>query len=147
MKKTRKNWTYFWFTVPGFVLYAFFFITPVVLGIYYSLTDWNGISQKYNLVGLENYKKIFQTSQFMDSLSFTFKYTILLIIFVIVLGISIALLLNRNIKGRSFFRAIYFISAILVDIISICSVTFSSAFFISFLLSSSCSIILVLTTE
>ncbi len=113
MKKTRRNWTYFLFTVPGFLLYAFFFITPVVLGIYYSLTDWNGISQKYNLIGLENYKKIFQTSQFTDSLTFTFKYTVLLIIFVIVLGISIALLLNRNIKGRSFFRAIYFIPAIL----------------------------------
>lgn len=113
MKKTRRNWTYFWFTVPGFLLYAFFFITPVVLGIYYSLTDWNGISQKYNFVGIENYKKIFQTSQFTDSLAFTFKYTALLIVFVIVLGISIALLLNRNIKGRSFFRAIYFIPAIL----------------------------------
>ena len=60
MKKTRRNWTYFWFTVPGFLLYAFFFITPVVLGIYYSLTDWNGISQKYNFVGIENYKKSFR---------------------------------------------------------------------------------------
>ena len=25
-EKTRRNWTYFWFTVPGFLLYAFFLL-------------------------------------------------------------------------------------------------------------------------
>lgn len=112
-KKSRRNWTFALFTVPGFLLYSFFFITPVILGIYYSMTDWNGISRDFDFIALDNYKKIFQTSQFIDSLSFTLKYTILLVVFVIFFGIIIALLLNRKIKGRSFFRAIYFIPAVL----------------------------------
>lgn len=109
----ERNIVFLLFTIPGFLLYSFFFITPVLMGVYYSLTDWNGISRKYNIIGIENYKKIFRTNQFIDSLTFTLKYTVLLIIFTIVLGIIIALLLNRKIKGRSFFRAIYFIPAIL----------------------------------
>ena len=109
----ERNIVFLLFTIPGFLLYSFFFITPVLMGVYYSLTDWNGISRKYNIIGIENYKKIFRTNQFIDSLTFTLKYTALLIIFTIVLGIIIALLLNRKIKGRSFFRAIYFIPAIL----------------------------------
>ena len=109
----NRNWTFFFFTVPGFLLYCFFFITPVVMGIYYSMTDWNGISRDYNFIALDNYKKIFRTNQFLDSMTFTLEYTILLIIFVILFGMIIALLLNRKIKGRSFFRAIYFIPAVL----------------------------------
>lgn len=71
----ERNIVFLLFTIPGFLLYSFFFITPVLMGGYYSLTDWNGISRKYNIIGIENYKKIFRTNQFIDSLTFTLKYT------------------------------------------------------------------------
>ncbi len=112
-RQKSRDRAFLLFTAPGFLLYLFFFITPVLMGIYYSLTDWDGISKKYNIIGLGNYVKIFRTSQFMDSLIFTLKYTILLVVFTIVLGIIIAMLLNRKIKGKGFFRAIYFIPAVL----------------------------------
>ncbi len=108
-----KERTFFLFTVPGFLLYSFFFIVPVLMGIYYSITDWDGISKNYNFIGLGNYIKIFHTNQFLDALFFTLKYTALLIVFTIVLGIVIAMLLNRKIKGRGFFRTVYFIPAVL----------------------------------
>lgn len=110
--KSRDK-AFFLFTAPGFILYSFFFITPVLMGVYYSVTDWDGISKKYDFIGFDNYVKIFRTSQFMNSLFFTLKYTALLIVFTIVLGVAIAMLLNRKIKGRTFFRAIYFIPAVL----------------------------------
>ncbi len=115
MSKRQKgrDRTFLLFTAPGFLLYFFFFITPVLMGLYYSITDWDGISRSYNIIGLGNYVKIFQTSQFMKSLLFTVKYTVLLVVFTIVIGIAIAMLLNRKIKGKGFFRAIYFIPAVL----------------------------------
>ena len=68
--KSRDK-AFFLFTAPGFILYSFFFITPVLMGVYYSVTDWDGISKKYDFIGFDNYVKIFRTSQFMNSLFFT----------------------------------------------------------------------------
>lgn len=101
------------FTIPGIVLYSFFFIMPIVLGVYYSMTDWNGISPKYNFIGLKNYMAIFKNKRFAKSLIFNLKYSLILIIAIVVLGIVLALLLNQKIKGRSFFRSMYFVPAIL----------------------------------
>ena len=109
----EQNRTFALFTIPGFLLYCAFFITPVLMGIYYSLTDWDGITRNYNFIGVENYGKIFSNKQFLGSLLFTFQYTFFLIVFTIVLGVALALLLNRHIKGLSFFRAMYFFPAVL----------------------------------
>lgn len=108
-----RDRAFLFFTAPGFILYSFFFIMPVLMGIYYSATDWDGISKSYNFIGFDNYVKIFRTGQFTDALFFTIKYTVLLVVLTIVLGLAIAMLLNRKIKGRTFFRGIYFIPAVL----------------------------------
>lgn len=108
-----RNGAFLLFTAPGFFLYSFFFIMPVIMGIYYSTTDWDGITKSYNFIGFDNYLKIFRTGQFTDALFFTIKYTVLLVVFTIVFGLGIAMLLNRKIKGRTFFRGIYFIPAVL----------------------------------
>jgi raffinose/stachyose/melibiose transport system permease protein len=83
------------------------------MGIYYSLTDWNGISKKFNFIGLENYLQIFKDKEFIQALVFTMKYSLLLVLFTVVIGVALALLLNSKIKGLSFFRAVYFIPAVL----------------------------------
>ena len=41
-------------TAPGFLLYCVFLITPILMGIYYSLTDYEGIGTKYNFIGIDN---------------------------------------------------------------------------------------------
>ena len=54
-----RRLTFLAFSIPGIFLYSMFFIYPVLMGIYYSLTDWNGISRNVNFIGLANYVKIF----------------------------------------------------------------------------------------
>ena len=109
----QQNRVFALFTVPGFLLYCMFFITPVVMGIYYSLTDWNGISRSYNMIGLRNYARLLRSDEFRGSLLFTLEYAALLILFTLIISLALALLLNRKIKGLSFFRTIYFIPAVL----------------------------------
>lgn len=118
MKNKRKflnerRITFGIFILPGLAMYSVFFILPILLGVYYSLTDWNGISPKFNFIGLDNYRKILSNNAFRKALTFNFKYTAILIVGTCVLGISLALLLNVKIKGRSFFRALYFFPAVL----------------------------------
>jgi raffinose/stachyose/melibiose transport system permease protein len=113
ISNSQKRRTFALFTVPGFVLYSTFFIFPILMGIYYSLTDWNGISRKFNFIGLENYLQIFKDKEFIQALAFTMKYSLLLVLFTVVIGVALALLLNCKVKGLALYRAVYFIPAVL----------------------------------
>jgi len=108
-----KRITFALFTLPGFLLYSTFFIFPIIMGIYYSLTNWNGISKKFKFIGLKNYKDIIHDKRFLDALIFNAKYSIMLTVCIVVLGMMLALLLNSKIKGITFFRSMYFLPAVL----------------------------------
>ena len=109
----EKMRTYIYLMIPGLVLYSIFFILPILMGIYYSLTDWNGISAGFNFIGLKNYLSIMHDKAFGKVLVFTLKYTVIFVVLAVILSVFLALLLNANIKGRSFFRTAYFLPAIL----------------------------------
>lgn len=109
----EKKLTYGLFALPGFFLYCCFFILPIIMGIYYSMTDWNGISPQFDFIGLQNYAKVIVDKGFRKVLLFNIRYTLFLVTGTVVLGVVLALLLNAKIKGRAFFRAFYFFPAIL----------------------------------
>ena len=60
-KDRSKNITFALFVTPGLILYSIFLVLPVVMGVYYSVTDWNGISRRFNIVGIKNYRSILET--------------------------------------------------------------------------------------
>ena len=106
--------TYLCMTIPGLVLYSVFLILPILMGIYYSMTDWTGIGTNYNFVGIDNYVKVLTNDRrFVQALQFNLKYTIFLVAGIVVIGFILALLLNRELKGRTFFRTLYFMPAVL----------------------------------
>lgn len=119
--------TYGLFCLPGFIAYCIFLIFPILMGIYYSFMDWNGISKSYNFIGFANYAKLFTDKKFGEALLFNFRYTIMLIIGVVVISVVLALLLNKEFKGRSFFRTLYFLPAVL-SMITV-SLVFKQVFF------------------
>ena len=95
------------------ILYTVFSVFPILLGIYYSFTDWDGIRKSYQFIGLRNYIKMFTDKRFLNSVSFNVWYTILLVIVVTVLSVILGILLNHKIKGQSFFRSLYFFPAVI----------------------------------
>lgn len=105
--------TFALFSLPGFFLYSLFFVFPVLMGIYYSMTNWNGITRKISFIGLKNYANILKDTRFLNALKFNASYCIILTICIVVLGIILALLLNSKVKGITFFRAAYFFPAVL----------------------------------
>lgn len=119
--------TYGLFCLPGFIAYCVFLIFPILMGIYYSFMDWNGISKSYNFIGFANYAKLFTDKKFGAALLFNFRYTIMLIVGVVVISVVLALLLNKEFKGRSFFRTLYFLPAVL-SMITV-SLVFKQVFF------------------
>lgn len=109
-----RSVTMFLFTVPVVVLYSAFFLVPMLLGVYYSFTNWSGISSTYDFIGVKNYVNVMQDKRFYNALFFNFKYTICLVIGVLLISLLIALSLNRLInRSSTVFRTIYFIPAVL----------------------------------
>lgn len=119
--------TYGFFCLPGFIAYCVFLIFPILMGIYYSFMDWNGISKGYNFIGFANYAKLLTDKKFGAALLFNFRYSIMLIVGVVVISVVLALLLNKEFKGRSFFRTLYFLPAVL-SMITV-SLVFKQVFF------------------
>ncbi|MDR1902727.1 MAG: sugar ABC transporter permease [Treponema sp.] len=105
--------TYGLMVLPGTLLYVMFFIVPILWGIYYSFTNYNGVARRYKFVGLDNYINGFKNPRFLGSLSFTIRYAICLIIVITAVSLCLALLLNRKFPMRKYVRAIYFLPAVL----------------------------------
>lgn len=108
-----NEYTHFLFTLPALILYTIFFTYPMLSGLYYSLTDWDGISKKFNFIGLKNFIAVFSDDRIRNSLSFTIKYTILLVILTVIISLGLALLLNGKIRMKSFIRSVYFFPVVL----------------------------------
>ncbi|EOT40346.1 carbohydrate ABC transporter permease [Enterococcus columbae] len=108
----NRTWAWLFLIVP-IALQLIFFYVPMVRGFFYSLTDWTGLTSDYHFIGFKNFQAIGSDPYFMKSVGFTVAFTIALIVGEVVLGIAIARLLNRKVKGVGFFRTAYFFPAVL----------------------------------
>ena len=116
-KKTRDAATYALFTGPAMILYLAFFVTPLLLSLFYSMQDWNGISTTFNFVGLKNYIDVLHEEAFLDSLGFTFKYMLANMIIMNAAGLLIALALNSNLKLKTALRGAYFLPIVISGVV------------------------------
>ena len=97
------------FVLPAFVIYTFLMIIPIIGAFYLSLTDWNGISQAYHVVGIKNYIDMLSDARLRNAIMVTLKITLTVSISVNVLGLFVACLLNRAGKMINALRSIFFL--------------------------------------
>lgn len=98
--------------IPVLVLFFCFNTLPLIKGFYYGLTNFRGYGD-YDFVGLRNFIDIFSDARVGKSYLFTFKYALVMTILVNLISLILALGLNRQIKGKSALRGIYFVPNIL----------------------------------
>lgn len=104
------------FLFPLLFTFAVTVIIPLVLGIYYSFTDWTGIKMT-EFVGFKNYIKMFNQPAFIWSILLTLLFVIFNMILVNLVGFMLALLCTTKIKGLGFFRAAYFLPNLIGGIV------------------------------
>lgn len=109
----NRDITLFLFIIPAVVLYLVFFIYPILNGLYYSMTDWDGITRQFNFTGLTNYINVMKDARFRGALFFTVTYALKLLVMVVLISLVLALLLNSKIKCKSAFRAVFFFPAVI----------------------------------
>ena len=105
--------TFFLFTLIPVILYTFFYVVSVINGVRYSFTDWDGMAQKFNFLGLKNYQILFKNPYFWNSLKTTVLYSIMLVIGVIVTSLILSISLNSLKAFKTLTKSIYFVPAMI----------------------------------
>ena len=104
-----------WFLLVPLVLYIAFFLAPSVLGIVYSFTDWNVRSLNgIKFTGLENYIEIFTSNKnYTLGILNTLRFALFSNVIKLIPALLLALLLHENLKGKNFYRTIFYLPAII----------------------------------
>lgn len=100
------------FLLPALAVIGVFVLYPIVSAGYISLTSWNGFDPVKEFVGLDNYVRLAQDPEFWNSLLVTCIYAVGVCLLSVASGLTIALLLDAPLRGRGFYRGVYFLPAV-----------------------------------
>jgi raffinose/stachyose/melibiose transport system permease protein len=107
--KTSQIGQQLFFVGPAVLFFTIVMIIPFLMGMYYSFTDWNGVSGNVAWVGIENFKTIFTNDpDFWSSFWFTVRFTVLGVVLTNVVGFFLAYFLTKALKTRNMLRTIFF---------------------------------------
>lgn len=115
MEKRSKLMNLFY--VPALVLFAVFVIYPLGKGIFLSFTNWNGYSQTYKMVGIDNYVRMLTDKNVIRAFINTLIYGVGSTALQNVLGLGFALLLNQKFKGRAATRTLIYLPVMIAPLI------------------------------
>jgi raffinose/stachyose/melibiose transport system permease protein len=115
----RTNWLLIiLFALPGMLVFTVFLIWPIVQAAYYSLWDWNGLGPLTDFVGLDNYQRMFGHEVFHMAVGQTLAIISLSILIQLPLALGLAILVGRNLWGRSWFRLVLFLPYVFSEIVT-----------------------------
>ena len=103
--KTRADRTKFLFIGPAVVWILAFTIFPLLYALYTSLYSFR-FGQRFGFTGLENFARLFSDSNLLSSLRITLTFVVGTVTVEMVLGVALALLLSREIRGSNVIRGV-----------------------------------------
>ena len=115
MAKTIRKW---WpvFLLPTLVAFIIGFVIPFCQGLYLSFCKFTTIN-KAEWVGISNYLKAFQDTQFRSAFVFTAAFTVVSTVLINVCAFVVALTLTRRIRGTNLFRTVFFMPNLIGGIV------------------------------
>ena len=105
--KLREALTGYGFVLIPMTVFAVFFLYPIGYAVYISFFDW-GVLGKISSVGTDNYRILWSDDLFRRGLKNIAYYTIVVVPCQMALGLFLAVIVNRGLRGRTFFRASYY---------------------------------------
>jgi multiple sugar transport system permease protein len=99
------------FCSPWLIGFSVFLAYPIIASFYYSLTEFS-VLQTPSFIGAANYRELMGDGVFWQSLGNTFVYAAFALPFGMFVALSIAMLLNTEVKGMAIYRTIYFLPSL-----------------------------------
>jgi len=92
---------------PAFAFLLAFHFLPSLSGFYYALTDWDGLNEA-RFVGLDNFRELWEDNATRSAFENTLVLAATFFVAVNVIGLALAMGLQRTIKSRNVLRAVFF---------------------------------------
>lgn len=105
------------FVAPCVFAFTMVILVPFFFGLYYSMTNWNGVSSDVRFVGLANFRGLLSAPDFLYSLLITIGYTAINIVLVNVVSFLLSLIVTSRLKLRNFYRAGFFVPYLIGGIV------------------------------
>ena len=102
---------------PGMLVFTVGLIVPMLLGLRYSLTSWNGFTRDLPWVGFGNYVKILHDPYALDAWWFTIKFTFWNTVVQNLFALAFAVVLDSKLKARKVYRTIVFVPCLVSPVI------------------------------
>lgn len=106
--KKRENLTLLLFVAPALIVYIIFKLYPALAGMFYALTDWNGLYKNYQFVGISNFKEILRDTNYWKSILFTTKYVAVMLIAANATALLLAVAIESRKKVKGIFRTLFY---------------------------------------
>jgi multiple sugar transport system permease protein len=100
------------FIAPWLVGFLFLTLWPMLQSLYYSFTDFS-LLEPAKWIGLDNYKEMSKDRFFYNSLKVTFTYVLLSVPAKLAMALLVAMLMNRKIRGISFYRTLIYLPSLI----------------------------------
>jgi len=108
-QKSREALTGYLFLAPALILLGIFLLYPMGAAFYYSLTDFYILRpDDISFIGFENFRYIIDDPQFRQALWNTLYFTVIVVPVQLAVALGLALLVNKKIRFRVFFRTAFF---------------------------------------
>jgi raffinose/stachyose/melibiose transport system permease protein len=101
-----------WVVPALLVVFAFRYVATGA-GAWYAFTDWDGLTAHARWVGLDNFRQIFEDAAPRGALEHTLELAFAFVAVSNLIGLGLALALNRTVKTRGFLRALFFAPVIM----------------------------------
>lgn len=112
----RAAWIPYLFLAAPLALFLMWVIGPMIYSFYLSMTNWDGISAP-GFIGLRNYVRLFDDRIFRIALLNNAKWMVSFITVPVVIGLALAMILNRNIPGAKAIKAAFYSPYIIAPVV------------------------------
>jgi len=113
LRRIHRARTAYLFLLPGFILFVVFVVYPMLYSLRISFYDWNIIKPaKSTWVGLDNYRTLLESPILHRAVLNTLVYATITVPGQMILALVVAILLDQNIRGKTFFRVAYYLPVI-----------------------------------
>jgi multiple sugar transport system permease protein len=110
-------WHFLSFGGPGVLVYTCFVLLPIIISFGYSLTNYNPFNPPTKYVGWRNYRLLIEDPAFLLSLKVTTILTVIVVVVPNVLGLAIAVLLDRGGWFYNALRSVFFVPVVLSSVV------------------------------
>lgn len=103
--------------IPALIFYGFAVVVPSIRGAILAFTNWDGLSQNYDFIGLDNFVRIFTSQSSLDALKMTLIFAIAVTVLQNGIGLLLALGVNSGLRSQNFLRVLFFAPVVITPVV------------------------------